>query len=381
MGADEAVGVVLFGQKRAASHEPGFDENLEAPRRRFSSGGVAVEEREDVLRITSEQAHVVGGERGAERRNDVADAELRERDNVEITLDEDHTVLFPDRLLGLKQPVNGRVLAEERRLGGVQVLGHALAQHPAAEADNFSRGIGDRKHDPAEKLLAVALAAPVAYQADANRIFERYALLLQMAREARAGLGRISEIEAARRALVDAAPFQIFERALSLAGTVKGVLKIARRPLVKPVETLFFFRAALRAGRLKALDLDAIALADALDRLGESEVIVLHEEVKNAAAGAAPEAAEYALFLVDGEGGRFLRMKGAEPHVVPAGFFEREVVRNDFHDGGAVADSGNRFVRNHTPRLSFAALRSTARDSAGSRNLALPSAISCCAKC
>src|ERR1043165_5824608 len=202
-----------------------------------------------------------------------------------------------------------------------------------------------------------------------------------MAREARAGLGRISEIEAARRALVDAAPFQIFERALSLAGAVKGVLKIARRPLVKPVETLFFFRAALRAGRLKALDLDAIALADALDRLGESEVIVLHEEVKNAAAGAAPEAAEYALFLVDGEGGRFLRMKGAEPHVVPAGFFEREVVRNDFHDGGAVADSGNRFVRNHTPRLSFGALRSTARASAGSNILALPSAISCCAKC
>ena len=72
----------------------------------------------------------------AERRHRVADAELRQRHHVHVALDHQHAAGGADRVARLHQAVELAALLEERRLGRVQVLRLALAQHAAAEADH-----------------------------------------------------------------------------------------------------------------------------------------------------------------------------------------------------------------------------------------------------
>src|SRR5262249_30134202 len=154
------------------------------------------------------------------------------------------------------------------------------------------------KHDPAEEFLAVALAAAVAHEADAGRVFKRPSLFFKKARETRPRLGRVAQIKTPRRALVDAALFQIFERLAPFAGGVQLILKVAPGALVQLIERFLFFRAWLHRRRLKPRHLDAVAFSHPLDRLGERDVVVLHEKMKDAAARAAAEAAEDRLLLV-----------------------------------------------------------------------------------
>src|SRR3954447_2374817 len=110
-------------------------------------------------------------------------------------------------------------------------------------------------------------------------------------------------------------------------------------------------------------------------------MVVLNKKMEDASARAASETAKDAFLLVDSKRRGLFRMERTKAHVIAAGFFEREIIRNDLHDRSAVANSGDRLVRNHAPRLAIAALRSPAGDSAQSKNLLLPKATSCCARC
>src|SRR5205814_4332984 len=48
----EGIGIVSFRQKCRAPQQAGFDKDLKAPRRRLLPGVIAVESRDNVLRIT-----------------------------------------------------------------------------------------------------------------------------------------------------------------------------------------------------------------------------------------------------------------------------------------------------------------------------------------
>ena len=94
----------------------------------------------------------------AQRRHRVFDAVLRQRDDVHVSLDHDHLPGGADRLARLEQPVELAPLGEQRRFRRVQVLGLALVENAAAEADHATAAVVDRKHDAVAKTV-VALAA------------------------------------------------------------------------------------------------------------------------------------------------------------------------------------------------------------------------------
>ena len=75
------------------------------------------------------------GEGRAERGHDVADPGLVAGDGVGVALDDDGLALGDDMLLRPVEAVEVALLVEERGLGGVEVLGLAVAHHAAAEAD------------------------------------------------------------------------------------------------------------------------------------------------------------------------------------------------------------------------------------------------------
>ena len=78
-------------------------------------------------REAAEHPELIGGERRAERRHHLADARLRERDDVEIPLDDDDPPALPDGVARQTETVQRAPLVEERRLGRVEVLGRRVA--------------------------------------------------------------------------------------------------------------------------------------------------------------------------------------------------------------------------------------------------------------
>ncbi len=102
--------------------------------------------------------------------------------------------------------------------------------------------------------------------------------------------------------------------------TQKQLLIVDRNALVDPVE-LFSFPALPGSRSTVMLHRDAVALGHTLHRLGEREMVVIHEKVKDAAAGLTTETMVDALFLTDREGWGFLGVEWAQAHVIAAGLF------------------------------------------------------------
>jgi hypothetical protein len=63
---------------------------------------------------------------------------LRQRHHVHVALDDQRVALVAQRLAGLEQAVELAALAEHRRLRRVHVLGLAVVEHAAAEADDLA---------------------------------------------------------------------------------------------------------------------------------------------------------------------------------------------------------------------------------------------------
>src|SRR3989475_9340810 len=111
------------------------------------------------------RSQLLGGERRAERGHHLADAGLRERDQVEVALDHDGSVGLADRVARERETVERVALAEDRRLGGVEVFGRRLTarrppgQDAAAEGDHLAARVRDREHDPLPEAVEHAAGA------------------------------------------------------------------------------------------------------------------------------------------------------------------------------------------------------------------------------
>ena len=89
-------------------------------------------------------------------------------------------------------------------------------------------------------------------------------------------------------------------------------------------------------------DGDAGFLGKSADGGGEVEAFVFHDELEDAAAGAAAEAVIGLFLRADVEGRGFLAVERAEGAPTRAGAFEREVAADDFDDvagGGDALDA------------------------------------------
>src|SRR5206468_9774661 len=135
-------GTVPSGKEGPAAPEPGLEEDGEAARRGPAPSQVPVEAGDHGLREAPEQAQLLGAEGRAERGHDLADPGLCERDHVEVTLDHDGAVGPADRVAREREAVERVALAEDGRLGGVEILGwriaarRSLGQDAAAEGDH-----------------------------------------------------------------------------------------------------------------------------------------------------------------------------------------------------------------------------------------------------
>ncbi len=96
-------------------------------------------------------------------------------------------------------------------------------------------------------------------------------------------------------------------------------------------------------------DLDATALADEPDRIDEFQPQQLHREREHVTPLAADEALEDPPLRVDGEVRAVAAVQRARAAVRPAAAAQRDVLADDLHDVGLLADLLNQFVRNHRP--------------------------------
>ena len=89
---DEIVRVLTLGQEREAQAFSRADQRqrrLDGAESGLSSGIVAVEAQDRLARHRPHQRALIGGERGAERRDDVRETGFAHRDRVDIALDHD----------------------------------------------------------------------------------------------------------------------------------------------------------------------------------------------------------------------------------------------------------------------------------------------------
>src|SRR4051794_6027709 len=111
----------------------------------FAPGAIAVEAEDDLVRLAQQLLHVPWCGRGPQRSTGIADAELRERDDIHISLYHENPSRFADGRARLRQAVQLAALLEYRRLRRVEVLRLAFVQDPAAESDYLPTLTHDRK--------------------------------------------------------------------------------------------------------------------------------------------------------------------------------------------------------------------------------------------
>ena len=72
-------------------------------------------------------------------------------------------------VFGEVEPIESDALVEDRRLGGVEVLGLVVANGAAAEPDDPAISVADRKHEPVTEAVVVAAAVPSLKQTGLGR--------------------------------------------------------------------------------------------------------------------------------------------------------------------------------------------------------------------
>ena len=200
----------------------------------------------------------------------------------------------------------------------VEVFGLAVAHDAAAEGDDAAAPVGDREHDPAaEEVEAVAAILGPDEQPGLQQQVFLEALLEQGGFQRRAAVRREAEPEAARssrrrgRGCADR-PARRCPPARAAAPRTRRTPPRRRRAAYSRPRP-----APARPGSAAAFRRPGLA-GQALDRLGERQVVDAHREADDVAMRAAAEAVEEALVVVDGEGRRLLVMERAQAGMLAA---------------------------------------------------------------
>ncbi len=346
--ADEIVRILALGQEQERELLAVGDHRqrvLERAPGRLAPGVVAVEAEHDVVGESQQLLHVHRGGGGPERGHRVVDAVLGERDDVHVALDDDDAAGIADRVTREEEAVELAALREQRRLRRVQVLGLALPDHPAAEADDLPAGVVDRKHDPVAKPV-VTLAA-VAGDDEADGFQHPVVVLGEHRGERLPPLGRVADAEAGGDGAGEPAVLEVGDRS-------RAVLE---RRAVELGGGEHQLRVVLRldSARGLALALDARhrepgVAGELLDGLGERLAAVLHQEADRGAVRAAAEAVVELLGLAHRERGCLLAVEGAAGDVVGPGLLERHVPVDHVDDVDAGEQGLDEVGRNHGVR-------------------------------
>lgn len=306
---------------------------------RLAAGLVAVETEQDA-RYQAEQAlDVFLAGRRAEGRHRVADALLGQGDDIHVALDHHDLVEVAILLPGFVESVEFLALVEDRSLRGVQVLRLVVAEHPAAEGDDPPAAVADREHHAiAEAVVALAGVAVLHQQAGVEHGLELQVVATQVLEQVVPARRGEAEAEVAGDLAGQAAALQVVHRGLAR--------RVAFQRLLVELGGGAEQRVERRVGRLArrvpasaaflARHVHAGALGQFLDRLGELQLVVVHDEAERVAAGAAAEAVVELLVRADGERGSLFLVERAAGAVVLAGFLQLDARTHHLDDVGAV---------------------------------------------
>ena len=340
MPADERVRVLPRRQGGEAQRAAGLEQRqgaLGGATRGALAGRVAIEADNRLGGEPPDELQLALGQRGAERRHRPAQPGLVERDDVHVALGDDDVAAVADPGARAVERVEVPPLVEERRVARVEVLGLPVAQDPAAEGDDAPSPVRDREHRPAaEEVEAVAPVVRLRKQRglQQHRLLE--ALLAEGLLELLAPVRRVAQAEGADGLVAEAAAAEVFQRRPP-AGGPELLLEPFRRRLDGVAERLAPLLAR-RVLRRRAWYLEPGLLGEALDGLGEAEVVDAHREADDVAMRAAAEAVEEALVVVDEEARALLVVEGAEAGELASLLDQAHAPSHHARAGEAVAD-------------------------------------------
>ncbi len=295
---------------------------IQCPPGRLTAGIVAVVTADHLGRGAKQGMDMVAGGRGSQRRHRIIDVVLAERHHIHIALHHQDPTRILVRLLDFVETEQLPSLVEDGRFGRVKILGRAIPQHPATEADDPAALVADREHDA---IAEAVIAARAAVTRDQHAARDEQLLVFPAGSKAATHLipvsGGIPDVEALDHLASQASAFQILHR-------LRRVLEIAlveARNLVHQLEQILA-DGRLAIGRaadaLLTGDLHAMQAGQLFDGIGKLEPVVLHHKADGIAVGTAAETVIELLLLTDGKRGAFFVMKRAASLVVLTGFLQ-----------------------------------------------------------
>ncbi|MCY1520501.1 hypothetical protein D9M68_552810 [compost metagenome] len=286
---------------------------------------------------------MLGGARRAERGDRVREAELRQRDHVHVALGDERVAAVAEGGAGFVQAVELAALAEDGRLGRVQVLGLFVAEHAPAEADALALDVADREHHAvAEAVVALGLlVAELAFL-----VVDDHQPALGEQRIVVVGEHAGQRAPAGRR-VADAELLGDLARHAAALEVVDGAGRLAQRLAVSVAGLLehvgqrgLFLALGGGAGAFGGRDVvfrhdQAVLAGQVMHGLDEAHARMFHEEADGVAMHAATEAVIELLGRADRERRRLLAVEGAQPHEIGAGLLELNVAADNFDHIGA----------------------------------------------
>ena len=295
------------GKLEHAHGKIGVVEQLQRLLRGDASGVVVVVAENELLRVAREQADLLGRERRAHRGAGVVEARLMEHHHVDVALDKDD--VLPLALLGEVQPVEHAALAVNDGLGRVHIFcARVVFIHDAsAEGDHVAAYVDDGENKTLAEFVVHAAALALHDQSRGEQLGFGVALSGHRREQAVPLIGACAEPEVDRRPARDPPLVQVFRAGLAALIVQQLVVEACRVAveLQKP-------RAQAAALALLLLGNGQIrALGEKTHRVGEGQVLLLHDEADDAAALLAAEAVIDLLVRRDGERARLFVVKGA----------------------------------------------------------------------
>ena len=250
-----------------------------------------------------------------------------ERYHVDVALAEDD--VGPLGFLGQIQSVQNPPFGVHRCLLGVHVLGLRLVQDPAAEGHHVSPHIDDRKDEPVAELVVQA-AVPVLHRQACLQQLRLHVALLRHGQDQRVpGIQRGSQTEVHCRGPANFPPVQIFLHRPPLRLLEHLIVEPGRVP-VQVQQTLA--PAARLPVAVLLRYLHPRPFGQKAHRIREGEILLLHDEVDNAAAPLAAEAVVDLFVRRDGEGAGLLTVEGTQTKEIRALSGQLHIAAHHVHD-------------------------------------------------
>ena len=300
---------------------------------------VRVEVDDDRVGMPPHDANLLGRQRGAAGRDDIADAGPPDSNDIHVPFDEHRQIALPHRRPGPVEVVEHRVLPVDRRFGRIQVLGLPVGLEAAAAERDQLAGIGvDREHDAVPETVVRRAVFALGDQA---RLLDLAPLEAPIPEMAEQGIARrrVTEPVLLQLFLLEAAFPQVAESLRSGLGTELFDIETLG-DLVEPQQGFALARVRIGAGPLAgAGHLEAVLLSQRLERLEEAQALEFHQEIEDIAALPAAEALEDLQAAVHRKGRRLLGMERAKPDVtIRAALAEADMRSDDGNDVGRRLD-------------------------------------------